>query len=101
MDLVAVVERHCAENMASPRKGRQRKKQQREELDTPNPRASNWENLWDKDLSAGGFTGFLAPRDADGSFNLTDYSVTNCSSACYWAFDTVSDHCSIPFECFY
>ena len=50
MDLVAVVERHCAENMASPRKGRQRKKQQREELDTPNPRASNWENLWDKDL---------------------------------------------------
>jgi predicted alpha-1,2-mannosidase len=31
-------------------------------------RAHNWENLWDKDLTAEGFKGFLRPRNADGSW---------------------------------
>jgi predicted alpha-1,2-mannosidase len=31
-------------------------------------RAHNWENLWDKDLAAEGFTGFLRPRNPDGTW---------------------------------
>jgi predicted alpha-1,2-mannosidase len=31
-------------------------------------RAHNWENLWDKDLTAEGFKGFLRPRNPDGSW---------------------------------
>ena len=31
-------------------------------------RAHNWENLWDKDLTAEGFHGFLRPRNPDGTW---------------------------------
>jgi len=31
-------------------------------------RAHNWEHLWDKDLAAEGFKGFLRPRNPDGSW---------------------------------
>jgi len=31
-------------------------------------RAHNWENLWDKDLTAEGFKGFLRPRNPDGTW---------------------------------
>jgi predicted alpha-1,2-mannosidase len=31
-------------------------------------RSSNWQNLWDKDLANDGFTGFLRPRNPDGSW---------------------------------
>jgi predicted alpha-1,2-mannosidase len=31
-------------------------------------RANNWQNLWDKHLSAEGFSGFLRPRNVDGSW---------------------------------
>src|ERR1700733_15309946 len=31
-------------------------------------RSHNWENLWDKDLTAEGFKGFLRPRNPDGSW---------------------------------
>ncbi len=31
-------------------------------------RANNWQNLWDKNLSAEGFKGFLRPRRTDGSW---------------------------------
>lgn len=31
-------------------------------------RAHNWENLWDKDLTAENFKGFLRPRNPDGSW---------------------------------
>ena len=31
-------------------------------------RSHNWEHLWDKDLTAEGFSGFLRPRNADGSW---------------------------------
>src|ERR1019366_6520298 len=31
-------------------------------------RSSNWHNLWDKDLTNDGFTGFLPPRNPDGTW---------------------------------
>ena len=31
-------------------------------------RSHNWENLWDKDLTAEGFKGFLRPRNPDGTW---------------------------------
>ena len=31
-------------------------------------RSSNWQNLWDKDLANDGFTGFLRPRNPDGTW---------------------------------
>ena len=31
-------------------------------------RAHNWQNLWDKDLTAEGFKGFLRPRNPDGTW---------------------------------
>ena len=31
-------------------------------------RSGNWQNLWDKDLTAEGFHGFLRPRNPDGSW---------------------------------
>jgi predicted alpha-1,2-mannosidase len=31
-------------------------------------RSHNWENLWDKDLTAEGFKGFLRPRNSDGTW---------------------------------
>jgi predicted alpha-1,2-mannosidase len=31
-------------------------------------RSHNWENLWDKDLAAEGFKGFLRPRNPDGTW---------------------------------
>lgn len=38
-------------------------------------RANNWQNLWDKNLSAEGFKGFLRPRNADGSWAAPDLQV--------------------------
>jgi predicted alpha-1,2-mannosidase len=38
-------------------------------------RAHNWENLWDKDLSAEGFHGFLRPRNADGTWAEPNFLV--------------------------
>ncbi len=37
--------------------------------------AHNWENLWDKDLTAEGFQGFLRPRNADGSWAAPYFDV--------------------------
>ena len=37
-------------------------------------RAHNWENLWDPTMTAGGFKGFLRPRNADGTWG-TPYLV--------------------------
>ena len=36
-------------------------------------RSANWKNLWDPDLSDGGFQGFIRPRYRDGSW-LTPYT---------------------------
>jgi predicted alpha-1,2-mannosidase len=38
-------------------------------------RAHNWENLWDKDLSAEGFRGFLRPRNPDGTWAEPNFLV--------------------------
>ena len=38
-------------------------------------RANNWQNLWDKNLSAEGFKGFLRPRNTDGSWAAPDLQV--------------------------
>ncbi len=38
-------------------------------------RANNWQNLWDKNLSAEGFKGFLRPRNWDGSWAAPDLQV--------------------------
>ncbi|KAJ4389030.1 hypothetical protein N0V93_006492 [Gnomoniopsis smithogilvyi] len=60
-------------------------------------RAAWWENQWNSAavtslaLSGNGtnttFTGFAGPRDADGSFNLTDYNPIACVPSCGWADD--------------
>ena len=39
-----------------------------EEARTFAQRAHNWEHLWDKDLTVEGFSGFLRPRNRDGSW---------------------------------
>ncbi len=38
-------------------------------------RANNWQNLWDRNLSAEGFRGFLRPRNPDGSWAAPDLQV--------------------------
>lgn len=38
-------------------------------------RSHNWQNLWDKNLSAEGFRGFLRPRNTDGSWAAPDLQV--------------------------
>jgi predicted alpha-1,2-mannosidase len=38
-------------------------------------RSHNWENLWDKNLTVEGFSGFLRPRNADGSWAPPDFQV--------------------------
>jgi predicted alpha-1,2-mannosidase len=38
-------------------------------------RSNNWQNLWDKNLSAEGFRGFLRPRNPDGTWAAPDLDV--------------------------
>ena len=38
-------------------------------------RSNNWQNLWDKNLQAEGFRGFLRPRNPDGSWAEPDLQV--------------------------
>jgi predicted alpha-1,2-mannosidase len=38
-------------------------------------RANNWQNLWDKNLSAEGFKGFLRPRNPDGTWAAPELKV--------------------------
>ena len=38
-------------------------------------RANNWQNLWDPNLSAEGFNGFLRPRNTDGTWAAPDLQV--------------------------
>lgn len=51
-------------------------------------RAANWQRIWNKDASADGYsyTGFLQPRNADGTFNSTNYDPFSCGG-CYWGDD--------------
>ena len=43
-------------------------------------RSAGWQLLWKDDLESRGFQGFLAPKNPDGSWNLTDYDVLMCGS---------------------
>ncbi|KAL0933110.1 glycosyl hydrolase family 92 protein [Colletotrichum truncatum] len=45
-------------------------------------RSRNWRNHWNKDMQALGFSGFMGPRNADGSFPPQD--PLDCGG-CYWA----------------
>ena len=38
-------------------------------------RSNNWQNLWDKDLGAEGFRGFLRPRNPDGTWAAPNMQV--------------------------
>lgn len=51
-------------------------------------RSSNWQNLWNFEATSSKFnyTGFIQPKNADGSFNYTNYDPTSCGS-CYWSND--------------
>lgn len=46
-------------------------------------RSSGWQLSWNHDASSRNFTGFLAPRYANGSFN-SSYDLTQCGD-CNWA----------------
>lgn len=41
-------------------------------------RSANWQNIWAHNLTSLNFTGFLPPRLADGTFNLSDYNPALC-----------------------
>ncbi|TDZ51832.1 putative secreted glycosidase [Colletotrichum trifolii] len=45
-------------------------------------RSRNWRNHWNENMTAHGFSGFMGPRHADGSFPPQD--PLNCGG-CYWA----------------
>jgi putative alpha-1,2-mannosidase len=47
-------------------------------------RSANWQNLWSDKVTSHGFTGFMAPRLSNGTFNLTDYSPGLCGG-CEWS----------------
>ncbi|KAK7705807.1 hypothetical protein SLS64_007755 [Diaporthe eres] len=52
-------------------------------------RSSWWQNQWHIDANktledVGNFTGFPAPRNADGTWNTTDYDPSQCIPSCGW-----------------
>ena len=56
-----------------------------EDVDKYMKRSAQWQNLWAHDFKHKGFTGFLAPKLANGTFNLTDYNPANCPGGCEWS----------------
>ncbi|KAF1998529.1 glycoside hydrolase family 92 protein [Amniculicola lignicola CBS 123094] len=46
-------------------------------------RSAGWQLSWDADATARGFTGFVMPRYANGTFHST-YNITNCGD-CNWS----------------
>jgi putative alpha-1,2-mannosidase len=69
-------------------------------------RSMQWENMWNANFSSdlppniGNFKGFLTPRNADGTFNLTGvtglkvFNATDCGE-CEWNSDTYE---AVPYE---
>jgi putative alpha-1,2-mannosidase len=51
-------------------------------------RSANWQNLWNHDVQSVNttptFTGFLAPRLADGTWNISGYNPALCGG-CEWS----------------
>lgn len=46
-------------------------------------RSANWQNIWDKEVHSLNFTGFLAPRLSNGTFDLNGYDPLYCHQ-CEW-----------------
>jgi putative alpha-1,2-mannosidase len=59
-----------------------------EDVDKYLHRSANWQNTWDHDVHSTNttpvFTGFLAPRLADGTFNSSGYNPAQCGD-CSWS----------------
>ena len=46
-------------------------------------RSAGWQHIWNKDVESLNFTGFLAPRLSNGTFNITGYDPRYCDG-CEW-----------------
>lgn len=46
-------------------------------------RSANWQNIWNPDVRSLNFTGFMAPRYSDGSFDSVHYDPLRCYE-CEW-----------------
>ncbi|KAI1331865.1 glycosyl hydrolase [Xylariaceae sp. FL0255] len=46
-------------------------------------RSGNWQNTWGHNVTHKNFTGFLAPRNSTGQFNLANYNPALCGG-CEW-----------------
>ncbi|EMC98467.1 glycoside hydrolase family 92 protein [Baudoinia panamericana UAMH 10762] len=57
-------------------------------------RSAQWQNIWNANVTHKNFTGFLAPRLSNGTFNLTDYNPALCGG-CEWQSITYE---GTPFE---
>ncbi|KAJ5692453.1 hypothetical protein N7462_001876 [Penicillium macrosclerotiorum] len=57
-------------------------------------RSAGWQNIWDANVKSLNFTGFLAPRLSDGSFNSSAYDPLYCYD-CEWSSYTYE---AIPWE---
>jgi putative alpha-1,2-mannosidase len=47
-------------------------------------RSAGWQHVWDHDVSSLNFTGFLAPKFSNGTFNYTGYDPLYCGN-CEWS----------------
>ncbi|KAH8703236.1 glycosyl hydrolase [Talaromyces proteolyticus] len=57
-------------------------------------RSAGWQLIWDHDLTSLNFTGFLAPKYSNGSFNHSDYDPLYCGE-CEWSSITYE---AVPWE---
>lgn len=51
-------------------------------------RSANWKNIWNPEAGSSEvlYKGFVQPKNADGSFNATNYDPLSCGN-CYWSDD--------------
>lgn len=47
-------------------------------------RSAGWQHIWDHEVSSLNFTGFLAPKLSNGTFNNTNYDPLYCGN-CEWS----------------
>ncbi|KAJ5549124.1 hypothetical protein N7513_006358 [Penicillium frequentans] len=57
-------------------------------------RSAGWQNIWDESVESLNFTGFLAPKFSDGTFNSSDYDPRLCGG-CEWSSYTYE---AVPWE---
>ncbi|CAN8095877.1 unnamed protein product [Discula destructiva] len=66
-----------------------------EDMDKYLNRSAQWQNLWNPNIEHKGFSGFLAPRNADGTWvGPDDYNPALCG-ACEWG---AISYEAVPFE---